>query len=255
MNDHVFKERGDGSLRFVGDFDALYRSETDPWSQSGSRDDEMTKYYRESRDRLSTLLRSYRPQGFALEVGTGHGYALNHLEYHSRGLEWYGLEVSSVAISRARELFPALRIIEGDITNWQTPLTFDVIVLNQCLWYLLNDLNLAIMNCHRLLNDRGLLVISQAFLRNQRYGRSIIDGFDGAMLTMLRRYSSRFTLIEARHDDSGRLEHDDGLLILRKKDNAVRSDEGKFAPQVGVGGSGADARGQAALVSAGDQSD
>ena len=32
----VFKEKKDGSLKFIGDFDGLYSSFEDPWGQSGA---------------------------------------------------------------------------------------------------------------------------------------------------------------------------------------------------------------------------
>lgn len=219
--DYVFTTEGK-SLRFVGNFDGLYAEAINPWDQAGS------PYYRESRQRLCDMLAGR--SGIAVEVGCGLGFALNVLAHNLRSLEWFGLDISYVAIDRAREIFPSARFIEANIADWQTPITFDVVVLNQCLWYLLERLDETIANCHRILNDGGVLLISQAFLRGeQRYGKDICDGFAGTVARMINQHGHQFSLIEARHDDAGRLEHNDGLLMLRKR-NAIRSDERKPAP-------------------------
>jgi hypothetical protein len=70
----IFHETDGGNLRFVGDFDSLYRTEADPRSQSGQGGD-LASHYLLSRDRLSEVIGGLHtgyegrlPHGLALQV-------------------------------------------------------------------------------------------------------------------------------------------------------------------------------------------
>jgi len=76
------------------------------------------------------------------------------------------------------------------------------------------ELKQALENCKSYLMDNGLLILSQAFLKEQRYAKDIADGFDGA-LKLLMNYPG-LRLIEAHYEDTGLLPYYDGLIILRK---------------------------------------
>src|SRR5580765_7167024 len=147
MKDFVFRERRNQRLDFAGD---------------------IGKYYLYSRSRLVAVIRDYAKQEKAcgLEIGCGHGHVLNLLaELNGRFASWCGMDLSVTAIEQARTLFPERSFIVGDITK---PLTskrqFDVVILGQVLWYVMHEMHTVLVNCHELLNDGGILVISQAFL-------------------------------------------------------------------------------------------
>ena len=57
---------------------------------------------------------------------------------------------------------------------------FDVVILNQLLWYVLEDLDSVFANVHELLNQDGKLLIVM-HLRIQRYGIAMVDGYSGAV--------------------------------------------------------------------------
>lgn len=217
----VFRDDGD-SLVFVGDFDALYTSDMDPWAQSGDRGP-MASYYRESRLRLGRALADHVHNGHPrIEVGCGHGHALAQLNNHVRGGEWHGLDISGRAIDRATKLYPRYRFHQGDIAGQRLPLTrmhagaFDALILNQCLWYVLERLDAVVANCTKLVMPGGIVIVSQAFLRGrQRYGAEIADGFHGALALFVRRYP-QLCLVEAHYDDSDDHCHHDGLLVFRR---------------------------------------
>lgn len=214
MTDRVFADNGAGGLKFVGDFDGLYSDEEDPWEQSGSGDS--AEYYRESRARLINALRHVRGRG--LEVGCGHGHVLAEMRACLLGVDWSGLDVSGVAVMQARRLYPGLAFYQGSIESWRAPEQFDVVILNQCLWYILESFDQAITNCLDSLTDRGLLVLSQAFLRvPQLYGADICNGFHGTLATLDDKFGGRMTLIEARYDDGDRFPFHDGLMVFRKR--------------------------------------
>lgn len=221
--DYVFKE-GRGGLEFVGDFEGLYKNVADPWQQSGHRHGgAMADYYLHSRTRLvaavRALMRGRVIEG--LEVGCGHGHVVNALQHMTVPSTWTGIDISPTAIAMANNLYPKCKFGICDFTRKVetdfAPASFDVIVLGQVLWYVLTSLETVIVNSRTLLKQAGLLVISQAFLREQRYGKELIDGFEGTIHYFLTHHSNSFKLIEAQLDDSQKYLHDDGLIVLRKR--------------------------------------
>lgn len=223
MSGEIFRESGSG-LAFVGDFEGLYKESPDPWGQSGTRADNAA-YYRFSRQRLAAMLQSHvgSHPGWRLEIGCGHGYAMHEFA-KAIGGGWTGIDISPSAIETAKALFPgSAGFLVGDICG-ALPLPpsslgrYDVTILSQMLWYILEKLDAAIINAMRLTSVGGMVIIQQAFLREQLYGRSIIDGFDGAIRYLIGRFPE-LRLIEARFDDSRLHPYDDGILIFRKVRN------------------------------------
>jgi len=221
MSDFIFQETDGGSLRFVGDFEGLYDAEDDPWGQSG-RGGALDTYYETSRARLCVALERRRAgaNGGGLEIGCGHGHALPALQRAYGGL-WSGLDISAKAISQAKTLHPSFDFYVGDIAN-RLPFPpssvgrWDVVILAECLWYVLERLDTAVGNATRLTRPGGLLCVSQAFLRGeQRYGAEIANGYHGVLRLFLDRFPG-LSLIETHYDDSERHAHHHGLLIFRK---------------------------------------
>jgi SAM-dependent methyltransferase len=215
MSEHVFTET-DGGLKFVGDFDALYREEDDPWGQSAT-DGQTMEYYFSSRSTLHQSLRSHFPFGkyYALEVGCGHGHAVNYFDGN-----WTGMDISPTAINKARELYKIRDFFVGDIRE-KTCMPedhagfYNVVLLSQMLWYILERIDDAVSNALSLCAADGLLIVSQAFLKDeQRYGVDIANGFPGALHLFSTRFPS-LELVEARFDTSTH-SHNDGLMIFRK---------------------------------------
>lgn len=214
MTGHVFRERPDGGLDFIGDFDGLYRDDHDPWEQAGRSATAMSAYYLASRSHLAAKLSQLcGDMCVGLEVGCGLGHATAFLAAHVGG-KWSGADISPVAIEKARALQRRIEFHVADISATAFPLAerYDVVVLSQLLWYVLDRLHQALDNCAALIGPGGILAISQAFLRDQRYGRDIIDGFQGAAAIR----HPDFHLIHADLEDSRRHVHDDGLVIFRR---------------------------------------
>lgn len=223
MTGDIFKDDGKGGLTFVGDFQGLYERCSDPWGQSGERED-IASYYSFSRHRLAMALLGHvgKTEGERLEIGCGHGHAMNAVA-KAIGGDWTGIDISHAAVTEARKLYPEHSFHVADICA-RLPFPpsalgkFDVVILSQILWYILDRRDAAMDHVIRLTKLGGLVVISQAFLREQLYGRDIIDGFDGALdwITGGTLYPGRLRLVEARYDDTEQHVHHDGLLIFRK---------------------------------------
>lgn len=217
--DGVFSDVG-GHLTLTADWNAIYRDNEDPWNQSGKVGD-IASYYALSRSRLTKAIQRHmqRP-GDGLEIGCGHGHVIKHLSVYCSNVKWSGLDISDVAIETAKHLQPKKSFYVADIANGALKIVddrFDVTVLNQVLWYVLENFDHAVDNCIELLWPDGVFIISQAFLKGeQRYGREIVDGFHGLLDLMRTRYAARLRLIEASYDDRGQHLHHDGLLAFRK---------------------------------------
>lgn len=211
MSAHVFAE-DTGKLTFVGNFEALYAAEHDPWFQS-AESGAMARYYDFSRKRLVEALRPHRT-GSGLEIGCGHGHLTAYLQ-KSLCVQMTGIDIAQKAVEKAQELHRQ-RFLVSDIIgkDFEPPGSYAFVLWAQMLWYVLHEIDRALENSLRCVEPGGLLVISQAFLANQRYGREIADGFEGAV-DLFRGYDDRLRLIEARYDDSERHVHRDGLLIFR----------------------------------------
>jgi SAM-dependent methyltransferase len=217
MTEYIFRD-SQGVLEFIGDFDALYKNNPDPWDQSASHG-ERASYYLHSRERLLEKLRLFE-RGSLLDIGCGLGYTTHLLQESLPFSEVAGADISQTAIDKATSLFPRLTFSCMDITASDLNITqrHDIVILNQLLWYILEKLPESSLNCHRLLKRGGHLIISQAFFKNkQRYGIEMCDGFSG-LLSYCRKMSNIFQIETDSLSSVPHLVYDHGLVILKRKD-------------------------------------
>lgn len=216
----VFDEDEDGRMRFVGDFDGLYAAEADPWGQSGA-DDRLGDYYAYSRRNIIATLASLPlPAAPAiLEIGSGLGYFTDMLQAANSGYKVTGMDISAVAVRQARERFPHLQFVVADAASpaLQAKGDYDVVIVNQILWYVLESLEELCANAGKLLRSDGFLAIVQAYPEDQRYGRDIVHGFDGLVnFAADKLLGKRFKMVRAQMDCAKNFLHRDGILVLRK---------------------------------------
>jgi SAM-dependent methyltransferase len=201
-NEYVFRE-DDGDLIFVGDFDGLYRDVDDPWLQSEGRELQLANCIVDIiHDRG---LKSY------CEIGSGLGYNVNTIK-NRLDIRVCGFDISSVAVDRAIEnLDLDFRVM--DITKVvDVEDKFDCVCLFNCLWYVLEDLDVVIDNCISLLSSNGIFVIAHKYLLNQRYGTDIIDGMDGC-IKYIENNSDMDIIQEYRFPNQGKYYY--GVLVCR----------------------------------------
>lgn len=211
---YVFSRNKNSQLTFVGDFEGLYQNDADPWNQAAQSED--SEYYLSSRMRISREIKAHRPTT-VLEIGTGLGYALDFFA-KKWPASYTGVDISPTAINKAKTLFPNYTFNVGDICKRFSPskvgTKFDCIILNQLLWYVLDDLDTVLGNCVRLLSDNGIFIISNAFARQQMYGNEIINGFGGAV-DRFEQFSQLKMVHCSFNDDDFR--NNDGLFLFKKR--------------------------------------
>ena len=213
INNYVFEKDKDGKLIFIGDFDGLYKDEDDPWLQSCKDENEMSKYYNFSRNNLINLIEKYDLNNI-LEVGCGLGVTTDYIK-SSLKVDITGMDISKTAIDKAQQEYTDIDFINGNIINYQSDKYYDTIILMQILWYILETWEDTIENCCNLLSIGGNILFSQAFLKEQRYGNDIIDGYYG--LVDYFEKSTNFEIIYSNLDELNTYIHNDGLVLLRKK--------------------------------------
>jgi SAM-dependent methyltransferase len=218
---YIFKKDINNNFEFIGDFESLYKNEDDPWNQS-AKDGEISSYHKISRKRLGQKLLEVNPSAL-LEVGCGLGYTTNQIQQQLPNSNILGADISTTAISRAKKLFTNLNFKQGDICASDFYEKFknfkpNSIILNQLLWYVLEDLDTCISNCFNLLKKNNFLIFSQGFLKeDQKYGREIIDGYEGLLSYINKDLKKLFKIEFSDIHKSEELTHNDGLLILSKK--------------------------------------
>ena len=216
----IFTENNDRELEFVGDFEGLYRDFKNPWSQSanGTSDPDWTNYYDVSRTKIGKKINSYGESHNVLEIGCGLGFALDLFAKNAKNSTFFGMDISHIAIQKAGKSFPNYSFFQGDITskNMNFKKKYNIVIFSQVLWYILENLDLAMSNAHKLIKTDGYLLISQAFLREQRYGKNIIDGYSGTLEYLRERQQNKFLVVSAQSDPYEKLSLDDGLIVSKK---------------------------------------
>jgi len=219
MSQEFIFKKNNGKLEFVGNFEALYQFDENPWGQSGDSD-RLAKLYKISRDNLVKNITDLPDINTICEIGCGLGYVTELLNSKLINIKVDGVDISKTAIAKAKNLFPNIDFFLGDITKPDFSLrqNYDIIILNQILWYILQDLKNVFANVDKLLNGNGYIIISTLFLKEQNYGVEIIGSFDDLLSYCLDNYKDKYRFIYASIDyKDTQSQHMDSILILQKK--------------------------------------
>jgi SAM-dependent methyltransferase len=172
MSDYVFRKNG-GTIEFVGDFDGLYLNDSDPWGQSG----QSRVSYSFSRARQLEILSKTSKEGYLLDIGCGLGFTTSNFSSQYKA---DGVDISSVAIDKARTLYPNIEFDVADICSksFNHGKKYDVVVLNQLLWYTIHDFQQCMENLSGLIKPGGGVLISNFIFNNenQKYAREYFCG-------------------------------------------------------------------------------
>ena len=173
--DYIFKECS-GKLTYVGRFDEFYTDEPDPWGQSGRT----RIMYKGSRKRQVEIISafSFNKNSVGLDVGSGLGITT---DLFSTTMIFHGCDISGVAVDKAQKLFPSIHFYVLDI---RTPPPdalkgiYSVLVLNQLLWYVIDDFPNVLRNARSLLNKNGSIILSN-FLFGRDNQKFALEHFQG----------------------------------------------------------------------------
>lgn len=170
-HDYVFKDN-----KCIGKFEEMYKYSSEiPWHQ------DKTAYLVFS-DLDIAILKQLR-YGSICEVGCGYGYFTNRLyrELSSKKgrPEVTGIDVSSAAIKKAKDIFPEIRFVKGNLIK-ERPLKgehFELVLIKDILWYNCHKLQRFMHNLTDMIKDGGYLYVSNSFPDNNKkwVGMKVID--------------------------------------------------------------------------------
>ncbi len=161
------------SAAFRGEFEQMYRDLDDPWGCFAHRDSLHNRLF-------CDLLFHERQFRRTLDLGCGLG-GMTELMHRQNPTEIVGCDIAPKAVEQARARYPHIEFVCGNILTDDLGFLgkFDLIVMAEILWYLLEDLDGAFNKIERGLQDNGVLGIHQYFPHEQRYGSERIDGLKG----------------------------------------------------------------------------
>lgn len=204
--EYVFINTPEG-IKFIGKFDELYQDMKDPWGQI--EDD----YYHQRRLKIINSIADLRPSS-VLDIGCGLGHTTQALKILT-AKDVTGVDISKVAIRKAKKMFPDVDFEVMDVRKKLPTKRYDVVILDGILWYVLDKLEWLIDNAMTCLNEGGHLVIAQAFIEDQKYGKEIIDGYDG-LIKYLHHHTIFYKLVKTEFQDTG-TRKTDSITILQKR--------------------------------------
>jgi len=216
-SDFIFIQKKDGSLVFKGNFEGLYQNDDMPWGQSGN-DERLNMYYKVSRETIVEVVSKRYVKGTLLEVGCGLGFVCNMLHESLPGIRISGMDISKTAISKAKKLFPDIKFYEGDICDKNINIinSYDIVLMNEVLWYILKKIDCAFENLKSFVSNKGILIISNGYLPEQRYGKNIINGFNGLINYLANNHFNDMQFLEAFYNDNENLTFFNGVAVMRK---------------------------------------
>lgn len=155
--------------KFVGAFEELYQKCDDPWHQLGS-----LPYANQ------LVLWEIRKHEYhnVLDVGCGLGRFSEEISGAVKGTVT-AIDISPTAIGKARERTTRVIYQVLDVTTEELMQdTYDLIVVSELFWYVLDRLNFVMQNLEGALCLGGRLMIIQQFYQpgQQKYGNEILSG-------------------------------------------------------------------------------
>ena len=211
----IFKNNSSDELELIGDFEGLYQNIEDPWEQS-SQNSHLIPYYTYCRTRLIEVLKTLK-NNHIIEIGAGLGDVTKLIKEQIAPDNLIGVDISKTAINKAIERYPSIKFIDGDIikTSFGYQNQFDIVILNQMLWFVIYEFEEVLKNVSQLLKKDGYLVISMGFPKEQKFAKDLIDGHEG-LVKYLKDINNNYTLTYEEKDFSNQYEYDNTIICLQK---------------------------------------
>ena len=187
-----------------GEFEQMYQDISDPWGCDENA------FSRNNRLLLELLFGQGREYGRVVDIGCGLGSLTNQLSErnHNRGVS--GIDVSETAIAKATSAYPDVEFRAADVLDRNSnPLEsghYDLIVMSEVLWYVLDDLEGVLGKVHGALAKDGLYGVHQYFPDTQRFGTDVVNGMDHFLDLLRRQFSIVDHLVaHQEHEEKGRV--------------------------------------------------
>jgi trans-aconitate methyltransferase len=156
-HDYVIK---DG--KFIGKFDEMYTEFEDPWVQSA----QPNRY-----SRMAGILHIKNFNiGSVVECGCGLGYYANWIK-HETDITPKSIDISPVAIQKARKIFPQLDFEVADVASDLIKYTnYECVMFAEIIWYILPNLKNIFETLGTHFKEKYLIVNQVFYKGTQKYG-------------------------------------------------------------------------------------
>lgn len=187
---------------FRGEFEAMYRDIEDPWGCDAGNSSLNNRVF------IDTIFDARHSFDRILDIGCGLGGIAKSIKVRNEGGHVLGIDVSATAVRKAKERHPDLDFRCHNILKSELQINnFDLVVLSEVLWYVLEDLPLFFLRVSNMMPEGGVLAMHQYFPSEQRFGRETIDGLSGFLNFMNSRTSFALKKMFTSHLQ-------DGLVLL-----------------------------------------
>lgn len=117
------------------------------------------------------------------DIGTGYGGYLRRLKQINRALTLYGIEVDETVASKVQEELEdtGITIIAGDIHEYETKMTFQMVMMNNLLYYFSQEERQKLfVKANQLLDRNGTLLIISPLVHS-KHGQAFASAFNSFM--------------------------------------------------------------------------
>ncbi len=159
-------------MTFRGEFETMYEDIEDPWGCAAVADSLNNRLFLE-------ILFSEREFKRILDVGCGLGAFTQRVKERQPEARVSGCDISATAIRKAGAAYREIDFFVLDIQKEEIPGQYDLVILSEVLWYILDNVGEVFAKIRAALRPGGLLAIHQYFPDEQRYGAEIIPGAEG----------------------------------------------------------------------------
>jgi ubiquinone/menaquinone biosynthesis C-methylase UbiE len=140
----------------AGIYDAAYRFQCYEMDIMGTRVDKAYNHF--TKEQLAVYCED-AVEGPFLEIGTGDGDFGPYMEKYHPEREWVGFDLSLCGLCVARERFPKVKTVEGDMSNLPFPEeNFGAVILADTLEHAL-DIPYTLKEINRIMKPGGTLAI------------------------------------------------------------------------------------------------
>lgn len=190
-----------------GEFEQLYSDIEDPWKCAAE-----SKGL--SKNVFLQILFHERRFGKILDVGCGLGDFTNEIALINENSCVSAWDVSQTAIGKAKDKYPGIGFEVRDVRSVckNSIERYDLIVLSEVLWYILDDLDHVFSWLDNVLVKQGVIGIHQYFPYDQKYGKTMLDGIIGFDL-----FISSKTCFSFEHHFVSKIFEDGDVLIATIK--------------------------------------
>jgi glutamate-1-semialdehyde 2,1-aminomutase len=171
---YIFKDKGE-FLEYIATektFDEIYKNIEDPWDQSNKNDQIYLTQRNNLNDVINLMINKFNfkiPK--ILETGSGTGMSTNFLKENiNNNIEITGSDISKNAVQKASNNYPDINFFVYNIKNKLENKKYDIVIFSNLLWYILDDYYNCFKNGINLLNENGIIIITQVFLKKQKFG-------------------------------------------------------------------------------------